>query len=520
MTNMNNGPTITTNYDLGWYGKHTRSSDSEAFRSKDVVASAARDVARTSDYGSSIRRTLIDNIVGPNLKMIVTLDAKALGITPEQATEVSDAIQREFKIHAEGPSFGADAMHMQTLSGLIRTACASYIVSGEALGSVEWKPTFGTPYATCLNLIEPERLSDPNGSIDPISGRRMGVWRDYFGEPIAYSIRRHMPSDSLWSMDVFTWDVFPRRTDWGRPIILHAFEHDRAEMTRGISSMTNVIEPLRYLRKFMETELDANAVRAEFAAVIRAEINYEQAMGLMGQDAIQSVKQNGFMDFNLAYMKQKVPFHEAQDFQMGKAKVVHLLPNEHMELLHSQQAVGSLKEMADVNLYGIASGAGVSYSSLTKNYSQVNYSGGRMEAAEVERSYSVRRDDFFSQFVVPFAFAWLEEAVVVRQTIKLPGSLPYYDAVKYITIRFEVRGKTRLDPLKEAQAEIALLQVGATSLKNICDANNLDWTEVLEQRAQEKALMDRLGLKPEDMDWSLIINQGSDAASGATAESK
>ena len=512
-------PTLTgtvTPAMFGYYG--TRSSDSEVFRSKDGLTQAARDVSRTSDYGGSVRRTLVDNMVGANLKLVVSIDAKALGIDDDTAGLLSDVIEQEWNVHAEGPTFGADAQRKQTFSGLMRTAASSYVTAGEALSSVEWKPSL-SGYATCLNLIDPERLSDPNGAIDPVSGRRMGVWRDYFGEPVAYSIRRFQVSDSLWTTQSYVWDVFRRYTDWGRPVILHAFEHDRPEMTRGISAMTTEIDPLRNIRNFLQTEMDASSVRAQFAAVIRAEVNYDQAMQILGNEAREHIKQKGFHEYNLHMQKDRAQFYNGQELELGKAKIVHLLPNEKMELLHSTQAVGSLKEFVDTQLYSIASGTGTSYSSLTKNYSQVNYSGGRMEMAEVDRGYSVRRDDFFTQLPIPFFFAWLEEAVVVRGTITIPGKLPYYQAVKYISVAFEVRGKTRLDPLKEIQADIEAYKIGANSLKNICDQFNLDWREIVQQRALEKKLFDSLGLKPEDINWELL-GQGLNADPKASAESK
>ena len=66
-------------------------------------------------------------------------------------------------------------------------------MNGEALIIVAHRPN-ATGIGTCFQLIEPDRLSNPDGKRD---GRkiRKGVEFDRFGAPIAYWIREAHESD-------------------------------------------------------------------------------------------------------------------------------------------------------------------------------------------------------------------------------------------------------------------------------------------------------------------------------------
>ncbi|WP_199827573.1 hypothetical protein, partial [Streptomyces xylophagus] len=83
---------------------------------------------------------------------------------------------------------------------------------------------------------------------------------------------------------------------------------------------------------------------------------------------------------------------------------------------------------------------------------------------------------------------------------------------------FETWSKPRLDPLKENQADQVLYDMGALDLKSICAADGRDYRKVLVQRAAEKALLNKLGLKPEDINPELNANKiKANAAKGENA---
>jgi capsid protein len=57
-------------------------------------------------------------------------------------------------------------------------------------------------------------------------------------------------------------------------------------------------------------------------------------------------------------------------------------------------------------------------------------------------------------------------------------------------------GRSAIDELKSAKANDLMLSSNQTTLAQIAADNGDDWEELLEQRAEEKRMMDELGITP------------------------
>lgn len=497
----------------GWASRpNLMSSDITAYRNKDNLAADARDAARANPYGRSAKRTLTDSIIGQKLTLQLEPNARLLGVDDDVASDWAENVEATWEAAAESTFFPMDAQRKQTFTGLMRTAHDTKEVSGEAAGTVEWKRA-PNGQRTCLYLFEPERISDPHGVLDITGGRRMGVERDKHGAPIAYHIRtRHQSDSAFWGPmpDPYTWDRVTRYTNWGRVKVLHVFDQDRPDMTRGISSFTTALLPMRLLQDYLTTELESAAIRATYAAVIQSKLDYEQAMAVIGEDYAKAVGGNPVLDFTLRMMSDKASFYRGQDIRFGKSKVAHLLPDEELKMVQGTQSASAMKDFAQINLFMLASALGVDYTSLTKDFSSTNYSGARAALYDVWRSYDVRRSDFLGRFAWPFFVAWLEEQIVFNKTIPMLGEKSFYEAVDALTVgTFSTWTKPRLDPMKETQADLLLYKAGGMSLRDLSLIEGKDWRKVIKQRGREKRAMEDEKLTPQDIDWDLIMNAGA-----------
>jgi lambda family phage portal protein len=508
----------------GWGSRpNLTSSDRVVMRNKDSFAADAQDASRVNPFAKSALRTIVDSVIGDRFTLELEPSAELLGVTDDAVDEWSSHVEALWEAAATSTFYPMDAQRKQTWSGLMRTAYAVYFTSGEALGTVEWKPSpASTGQATCLHLIAPERLSDPRGVMEVGSPRRMGVERDNQGAPIAYHIREQHPSDEgMWgrSPTNFTWRRVPRYTYWGRQNVLHFFEHDQADMTRGISSFTTALQPMRLLQDYLITELESASIRATYAAVIESKLDYEDAMRVVGEDHNAALSSNPVHEFTMKMMAEKAKFYNGQEFRFGKSKVAHLLPDEALKMVQGTQSASAMKDFASVNAYMLSSALGVDYTSLTKDFSSTNYSGARAALYDVWRSYEVRRKAFIDGFAWPFFLQWLEEMIVFKGIIPMLGTKSFYEVRDFLAIgTFSTWNKPRLDPMKEAQADIALYHVGAKTLKDLCAADGTDWRKNLKQRKREKDEMKSLGLTPEDIDPGLKMNAGKDAKGNAKGE--
>ena len=73
-----------------------------------------------------------------------------------------------------------------------------------------------------------------------------------------------------------TWERVPRETAWGRPIVVHDYDGDRASQHRGGAGIfTPVLQRLKMLIKYDGVELDASIINAIFAAYVESPLDHE-----------------------------------------------------------------------------------------------------------------------------------------------------------------------------------------------------------------------------------------------------
>ena len=510
----------------GWGSRpFVQSSDIQVYRNKDNYLADARDAARSNPYGKSALRVTADAIIGKELTLYLEPIASELGVSEDEAQAWASMVENKWNAAASSPACHMDAQRKQSFTGLMRTAYQEFYSGGECLAVSKWKPSTNGQ-RTCLLLVASERLSDPRGMMDYTGRRRMGVERDEDGAPTAYHIRDKHPTDSMLfgPPDPLTWKRIPRRNAWGRWNVLHYFEQDRCDMTRGISSFTTALLPMRLLQDYLTNELESAAIRATYAAVIESKLDYEEAMKVIGDEYANTLQKNPTLDFTMRMMADKAAFYRGQEFRFGKSKVAHLLPDEQLKMVQGNNHTSGLRDFADVNTYLLSSALGVARESLTKDYTQTNYSGARAALYDVWRSYEVQRERFIDSVAWPFFVNWLEEMVALRGEIPMLGKKNFYeviDALSYGT--FETWAKPRLDPVKETQADMLLYKAGAMSLRDLArNDGQSDWRRTLRYRAQEKAEMDALGLEPSDIDWDLIgdaLRAGDEGPNGGQSSS-
>jgi capsid protein len=87
--------------------------------------------------------------------------------------------------------------------------------------------------------------------------------------------------------------------------------------------------------------------------------------------------------------------------------------------------------------------------------------------------------------------AWLDEATVAGI---IPRGLPPFGAWNWT---WTWDGFEHVDPLKEADADAAMVANNMASLSEVCSKRGRDWRVVLRQRAAEKAMEREMGVEPQ-----------------------
>jgi lambda family phage portal protein len=444
---------------------------------RDLVTARVHDIARNDGWASAALDRQVDSVVGSGWMLSAQPNARTLGIDQEVADELADTIEAAWDDYAEDPGFWSDAVRRGPVAANLGLAFRHRVMDGEALGVLRWLPR-GGPYATAMLVVDPERLSQPMGRLET-DRLRQGVELDVDGAAVAYHIRARHPGDDLVARSRGSWERVPRETDWGRPVVVHAFEERRRGQLRGIAPLAPILRKLKQVTRYDEAELQAATVNAVLAAFITSPMDPEAAMEAVG------------------YQDGRMAFHEKKSLSIPSVQVGHLYPGEDVKLTTPGHPNGAFEGFVRAALRNVASAAGLSYEQLTMDWSQVNYSSARAALLEVWRGLTARKDSFASGFMRPWYGAWLEEAIETGR-IKLPKGAPPFRTARAAYVRSEWIGPGRgwVDPQKEADAAVTRMDAGLSTLQRECAEQGLRWKAVIRQRARERRELEQAGLDP------------------------
>lgn len=473
----------TLSQELSTWTPGLGSADSDYLYDRDAVVARSRDLVRNSGWASGALSRHLDNVIGSGFRLSSKPDHKALGLSPEWAGEFAEEIEGRWRIYAEDPDNWIDAARQDNFNGLLGLAYRHRIMDGEATAAILWldRKPFGR-YATTIQIIDPDRLSNPNNTFDT-EFIKAGVEMDRYGAPVAYHIRNGHPADWLMSSRAHTWTRINRETRWGRRQFIHAYDRERANQTRGTGLLTPVIERLKMIDKYDRVELQAALVNAIFAAYIESPFDHD-----MIDDALEA-------DSLGKYQAERAEFHDKRQIKLDGVRIPTLFPGESFNFQAANRPSSQFGEFEKACLRNVAAGTGLSYEQISQDWSQTNYSSARAALLEVWKFMSRNRTRFAEQFATPVYILFLEEAIN-RGDIKLPAGAPDFYTAKaaYCRVKWIGQGRGWVDPVKEAQAAQIRMDIGLSTLEDECADQGKDWQEVLLQRRRELDEMDRLKL--------------------------
>lgn len=490
------------------YGQHMAawspmlwSPDAEINMYRDRIVSRVRDMVRNDGWASGAVTRILDNVVGANLRPIAKPDYRFLAATTgikafdhEWAKEFSRAVDGSWRSWADDElGHYCDASRNMNFGQIVRIAFRHLLIDGDALGVMQWLPeriSYGRArYATAVQLIDPDRLSNPQLQFDQMT-MRGGVEIDpVTGATVAYHIRKAHAGDWFSAAQSVTWERIERETEWGRPIVVHDYDGDRASTHRGGAGIfAPVLQRLKMLVKYDGVELDAAIINAIFAAYVESPFDPE-----LVSEAISDGAAVG------AYQDARTSFHDAKKTMLGNARIPILFPGEKINTVSATRPATNFKDFEGAVLRNFATGVGLSAQQVSNDWSDVNYSSARGALQEAWKTLSRRRVDFASGFAAPIRAAWLEEAMEIDD-LPLPSGAPDFAQYRGAYSRARWLGPPLgwIDPVDERVGAVIGMDAGFETLEDTCAEQGKDMEEVLEQRAYEIKKFDELGIpRPE-----------------------
>lgn len=470
------------------------SPDAElSFGQRDRIVARSRDAERNDGWVHGGVTTVLDTVIGANFRPISKPDYRTLAFYTGNssfdavwANEFGHAIDACWRTWANDTLHYCDGMQCLTIAQLLWLGMRHNLIDGDALGVMLYRPELIGPgqarYATALQLIDPDRLSNPQLRFDQNSVRG-GVQVDSYGAPEGYWIRRAHAGDWFSAAKSVQWDYFPRRTPWGRPIVVHSYDHDRAGQHHGGAGiLTPVLQRLKMLIRYDSAELEAALINAIFAAFIKSPYDPQMVAEALdaGTDPLETPL-GQYQDQRNLYWKDR------KRVAIGDSQMTHLFPGEEMGQVAAARPGSNFEPFEVAVLRHVARGLDITYEQLTGDFSRTNFSSFRGATNEVKKTFDRRAQDFDAGFVAPVRAAAVEEFFDVED-LPLPAGAPDFEQFRaaYSMCRWLRPGRGWTNPLDEVRASVLAMQAGLSTLEaETADAVGEDWEEIVDQRKVE-----------------------------------
>lgn len=432
-----------------------RSADSELQPVIRRLRNRSRDLARNNEYVKRYMYLLKTNVVGDRG---FTLQVKATGATGALDESGNQAIESAFKhwgkvgrCTVDGKLSWIDAQKM-AIEGLAR--------DGEVFIVKHRNASFRDSFA--IEFIEPDRVDEQLSRREPNGNEiRMGVEFDQFRRPVAYHMLSYHPGD----YDYTTTTKSPKHVRVPADRVIHLFMPIRAGQTRGEPWTAGALSAIKQLSGYRE------------AAVVNARVGASK-MGFFTSPAGDG--------FAADAMDQEVPIMDAEP------GTFHQLPTGvQFTSFDPQFPTSDFDSFHKSVLKGIASGLGVSYTSLSNDLEATSYSSIRQGALEERDFYRQIQQFLMEHFIRPIYESWLEAAMELNSF-----DLPLRQFERFSEAS-EFRGKawSWVDPQKEMNAAILGLKHGILSLQDVASQYGKDVEELLAQIKRDKGLMEQFDVE-------------------------
>jgi lambda family phage portal protein len=328
---------------------------------------------------------------------------------------------------------------------------------------------------------------------------RGGVEIDEWGAASFYHIRRAHAGDWFSAAESLTWDRIPRETSWGRPIVVHDYDSDRASQHRGGAGIfAPVVQRLKMLIKYDGTEMDAAIINSIFAAYVESPFDRE----MVGEALDDGERLN-------IYQQGRREFHDETKISLGNSRIPILFPGEKINTVNAERPASNFAAFESAVIRNVATGVGLSAQQVSNDWSDVNYSSARGAMLEAWKTLSRRRHEFSHGFAGPIRAAWMEEAIEIDDLPLPNGSVPEFVECRgaYARCRWLGPALGWVNPVDERTGAVIGMDAGFQTLEDVCGEQGLDYEEVLEQRAQEIQMFDDLKIPRPEWSGQVAVNR-------------
>lgn len=484
--------------ELALWSPPIRSANDELLADKLVIDARSRDASINDPFVAAGNRTHRDLIVGSQFVLSAKPNVLALKQSDAWGIEFEEEVEAKWSLIANSPHCYLDARRTSTFLDLVRLSVAMDSSGGEVLAGIEWINQSGRPIHTAISMIDPDRLSNPRG-VANTPRLHKGVVTDAWGAPQGYWIQNAHPNDITNYVDANRWEYVKAYKPWGRPQIIHLFDMDRPEASRGIAKLVSSLKETKMAGKLRDITLQAAVISATYAASIESDLPPDQVLAQLGAGTLNTSLAGRIREYaeeTLAAMGEYMS--DSRMNYIDGTMIPTFYPGSKLTIkpIGEPGSVGSDYEASLMR--SIAASLDLSYEEFTRDLSQSNYSSIKAAFGQTQTHMKPRKKRVADGFANIVYRCVLEEWIETGQLETVPRSMPRWrdglNAEAYSQASWIGSGQGQLDELKETQAASLRVRYGLSTSEIELGRLGLDWREVFKQQARESALRQKLGL--------------------------
>lgn len=336
-----------------------------------------------------------------------------------------------------------------TFYGLQELAMRAIAEGGEVLVVRRWVDGGSVPIK--LQLLEGDHLDQTRNGVNEYGIVRMGVQFDADNKLSGYWLFDYHPGEC----DYFGAQKYESRLI-DKDDLLHAFEVLRIGQVRGVPLGVGSFMKAADFSDYEDAQLVKQKIAACFTAFIQS------------SEGPPKERANDYDDFGIE--------------QMEPGSVEYLRPEEQITFA-DPPATGDYDMYSKRILQGVAAAYGITYEMLTMDYSNVNFTSGRMAKIDVSQNFRSWQYNLLVPQICAPVWEWFVSAAIVA------GQLQMRIAADWTAPRVQ-----QLDPVKETDAQVKRIKSGLATLSETLREMGREPEEFFEEYRQDKERCEALGI--------------------------
>jgi lambda family phage portal protein len=440
---------LTRGYDAGSYGRRfknwnvgpIRSADSQNSENSHLIRERSSDLVRNHPFARRAVNVLTRHIVGTGIQARIT----------HKSPRTRDNLRIMWKNWTGGTACDFD--ENKTFAKIQELAVRAMLERGECFIIARTNPDSNAPMRLQLQVLEADHRARDYGFVTQDGGEvRYGIQYDSTGRKTGYWLYETHPGENT-SRAKLVPTFFPSKD------VIHLFDQERPGQTIGTPVGTSSVVRLRDLLDYEDAQLVAQKVKACFAVFV--------------------TKQT---DINLPSSE------DYEDERVTPGMIRRMSPGEQVQIA-TPPTISGYEEYSRSVQRSIAAGFGVTYESMTGDFSQVNFSSARMGQLEFYKGVEQSQHLLVIPILCAKIWSWFLRYALVS------GYLNEQQAAT-ATVEWTAPSRQFIDPLKEIEALNERVRGGFISWQEAVREMGYDPEQLFDQLQEDAKMFDKAGLMP------------------------